>query len=103
MCVSSQKGGVSAGASRKESLQASVQDNQLCLSSQSSFETQCLHLLHRGASLKDGRGKHKYVGPFTSKQVEEVKAFWGILKVLLSIGPAFDAAFIGQPWQHLSQ
>ena len=34
-------------------------------------------------------GKHKYGGPFTTKQVEDVKAFWGILKVLISIGPAF--------------
>ena len=34
-------------------------------------------------------GKHKYGGPFTTKQVEDVKAFGGILKVLLSIGPAF--------------
>ena len=34
-------------------------------------------------------GKSKYGGPFTTKQVEDVKAFLGILKVLLSIGPAF--------------
>ena len=34
-------------------------------------------------------GKHKYGGPFTTKQVEDVKAFWGILKVVLTIGPAF--------------
>ena len=34
-------------------------------------------------------GKHKYGGPFTTKQVEDVKALWGILKVVLSIGPAF--------------
>ena len=34
-------------------------------------------------------GKHKYGGPFTTKQVEDVKAFWGILKVLITIGPAF--------------
>ena len=34
-------------------------------------------------------GKHKYGGPFTTKQVEDVKAFWGILKVLVTIGPAF--------------
>ena len=33
-------------------------------------------------------GKRKYGGPFTTKQVEDVKAFWGILKVVLSIGPA---------------
>ena len=34
-------------------------------------------------------GKHKYGGPFTTKQVEDVKTFWGILKVIISIGPAF--------------
>ena len=34
-------------------------------------------------------GKHKYGGPFTTKQVEDVKAFLGILKVLVCIGPAF--------------
>ena len=34
-------------------------------------------------------GKHKYGGPYTTKQVEDVKAFWGILKVVLSIGPVF--------------
>ena len=34
-------------------------------------------------------GKHKYGGPFTTKQVEDVKTFWGILKVLITIGPAF--------------
>ena len=33
-------------------------------------------------------GKHKFGGPFTTKQVEDVKAFWGILKVLITIGPA---------------
>ena len=34
-------------------------------------------------------GKHKYGGPFTTKQVEDVKTFWGILKVLITIGPVF--------------
>ena len=34
-------------------------------------------------------GKHKFGGPFTTKQVEDVKAFWGILKVFITIGPAF--------------
>ena len=34
-------------------------------------------------------GKHKFGGPFTTEQVEDVKAFWGILKVLITIGPAF--------------
>ena len=34
-------------------------------------------------------GKEKYGGPFTTEQVEDVKTFYGILKVLFSIGPAF--------------
>ena len=34
-------------------------------------------------------GKQKYGGPFTTEQVEDVKTFYGILKVLFSIGPAF--------------
>ena len=34
-------------------------------------------------------GKHKFGGPFTTKQVEDVKAFWGILKVLVTMGPGF--------------
>ena len=32
-------------------------------------------------------GKEKYGGPFTTEQVEDVKAFWGILSILLSLGP----------------
>ncbi len=32
-------------------------------------------------------GMDKYGGPFTMEQVEDVKAFYGILKVLLSLGP----------------
>ena len=34
-------------------------------------------------------GKDKYVGPFTTEQVEDVKAFFGILCVLLTFGPTF--------------
>ena len=34
-------------------------------------------------------GKAKYGGPFTTEQVEDVKAFYGILKVLISLGPMF--------------
>ena len=37
-------------------------------------------------------GKAKYGGPFTTEQVEDVKAFYGILKVLFAMGPVF---FIG--------
>ena len=32
-------------------------------------------------------GKEKYGGPFTTEQVEDVKAFLGILSILLSLGP----------------
>ena len=38
-------------------------------------------------------GKNKYGGPFTTEQVEDVKAFFGILKVLLSLGPFFTVDF----------
>ena len=34
-------------------------------------------------------GKKKYGGPFTIEQVEDVKVFFGILKVLFSLGPVF--------------
>ena len=34
-------------------------------------------------------GKSKYGGPFTTRQVEDVKAFWGIVKMLVVVGPAF--------------
>ena len=34
-------------------------------------------------------GKVKYGGPFTTEQVENVKAFYGILKILLALGPVF--------------
>ena len=34
-------------------------------------------------------GKNKYGGPFTTEQVEDVKAFYGILKVLIALGPVF--------------
>ena len=34
-------------------------------------------------------GKEKYGGPFTTEQVEDVKAFLGILCILLTLGPMF--------------
>ena len=34
-------------------------------------------------------GKEKYGGPFTTEQVEDVKAFLGIFRVLLALGPLF--------------
>ena len=34
-------------------------------------------------------GKTKYGGPFTTEEVEDVKVFLGILKVLLTLGPLF--------------
>ena len=37
--------------------------------------------------------KDKYGGPFTTEQVEDVKVFYGILKVLFSLGPVFSINF----------
>ena len=37
--------------------------------------------------------KDKYGGPFTTEQVEDVKVFYGILKVLFSLGPVFFINF----------
>ena len=34
-------------------------------------------------------GKEKYGGPFTTEQVEDIKAFLGILRLLVTIGPVF--------------
>ena len=34
-------------------------------------------------------GKNKYGGPFTTEQVEDVKAFYGIFKILISLGCTF--------------
>ena len=39
-------------------------------------------------------GKNKYGGPFTTEEVEDVKAFYGILKVLFSFGTVFFLDFI---------
>ena len=38
-------------------------------------------------------GKEKYGGPFTTEQMEDVKAFLGILCVLLTIGPILMVDF----------
>ena len=38
-------------------------------------------------------GKEKYGGPFTTEEVENVKAFLGILRVLLTVGPMFFVEF----------
>ena len=37
--------------------------------------------------------KDKYGGPFTAEQVEDVKVFYGILKVLFSLAPVFSINF----------
>ena len=42
-------------------------------------------------------GKTKYGGPFTTEQVGGVKVIYGILKLLLAIGPAFSLIFIINP------
>ena len=41
--------------------------------------------------------KAKYGGPFTTEQVEDVKAFCGILKVLFALGPVFFLSFALDP------
>ena len=41
-------------------------------------------------------GKQKYGGPFTVEQVEDVKAFLGILKVLVFIVPLFMLQFVSE-------
>ena len=37
--------------------------------------------------------KDKYGGPYTTEQVEDIKVFYGILKVLFSLGPVFFLTF----------
>ncbi len=51
--------------------------------------TYCEDEVPRGLDL----GKEKYGGPFTTEQVEDVKAFYGILKVLFSFGLVFMLDF----------
>ena len=51
--------------------------------------TYCEDEVPRGLDL----GKKKYGGPFTTEQVEDVKAFYGILKVLCSLGAVFFLEF----------
>ena len=36
-------------------------------------------------------GKNKYGGPFTTEQVENVKAFFGIVYIFIALGPIFTA------------
>ncbi len=43
-------------------------------------------------------GKDKYGGPFTTEQVENVKSFFGIIVLLLSIGPFFTADIAAAPF-----
>ena len=57
---------------------------------QRSAFTYCEDELPSGLDL----GKEKYGGCFTTEQVEDVKAFYGILKVLFSFGVVF---FLGLP------
>ena len=51
--------------------------------------TYCEDEIPRGLDL----GKEKYGGSFTTEQVEDVKVFYGILKVLLSFGGVFFLDF----------
>ena len=43
-------------------------------------------------------GKDKYGGPFTTEQVENVKSFFGIVIIILSIGPFFTADIAASPF-----
>ncbi len=43
-------------------------------------------------------GKDKYGGPFTTEQVENVKSFFGIVVLLLSVGPFFTADIAAGPF-----
>ncbi|XP_064384902.1 uncharacterized protein LOC135333826 [Halichondria panicea] len=43
-------------------------------------------------------GKDKYGGPFTTEQVENVKSFFGIVVILLSIGSFFTADIAAAPF-----
>ena len=42
-------------------------------------------------------GKAKYGGPFTIEQVEDVKAFYGIVRVLFALGPIFFLLLSSEP------
>ena len=42
-------------------------------------------------------GKSKYGGPFSTEEVENVKAFYGILKVLFALGPVYLLIFASDP------
>ena len=42
-------------------------------------------------------GKNRYGGPFTTEQVEDVKAFYGILKILFSLGITFFLDIVSGP------
>ena len=55
--------------------------------------TYCEEELPTGLDL----GKAKYGGPFTTEQVEDVKAFYGILKILFALGPVFFLSFALDP------
>ena len=46
-------------------------------------------------------GKDKYGGPFTTEQVEDVKAFYGILKVLFALSPVFVFNIAADPLLYL--
>ena len=46
-------------------------------------------------------GKDKYGGPFTTEQVENVKSFFGIVVILLSIGPFFTADIAAAPFLNI--
>ena len=48
-------------------------------------------------------GKQKYGGPFTTEQVENVKSFFGIVLILLSLGPFFTVDIAAAPFLSILQ
>ena len=47
-------------------------------------------------------GKRKYGGPFTNEEVESVKSFLQLFKILLSLSGVFIASYLINPFQKLS-
>ena len=72
----------------------------------SKFASQLKVPLHRSAftycedELPTGLdlGKTKYGGPYTTEEVEDVKTFFGILKILFSLGPTYFLYMASDRW-----
>ncbi len=55
--------------------------------------TYCEDMIPTGLDL----AKNKYGGPFTTEEVENVKAFYGILKIIVALGPVFFFTYAVDP------